>query len=208
MIIDIKNCDLKNDYFHFTNRANVDSILNNGLIPTIGTASKLMDDRENVSVSRGGKGIMGIINSFIYQFTNKIKISEIPEEYKKYFLELSDFKSDDLTNKDVACKAMIRKLKDEVYFRVKLDKEQLEKAKIGVFTEYDVNLPMKIDKSNLDVVTDSANKVLSAYDVAKYIYEKAKDKEVFRRRHDCFFHMFEMEEQNITIKGGNDFAEG
>lgn len=134
MTIDIKDCDLNNDYFHFTNRANVDSILNNGLIPSIGTASQLVDDRENVSVSKGGKGIMGIINSFVYQFTNKMKISEIPEEYKKYFLEISDFKSDDLVNKDVACKAMSRKLKDEVYFRVKLDEGQLEKAQnIEVF---------------------------------------------------------------------------
>ncbi len=207
MTIDIKDCDFNNDYFHFTNRTNVDSILNNGLIPSIGTASQLVNDRENVSVSKGGKGIMGIINSFIYEFTNEIKISEIPEEYKKYFLELSDFNSDDLMNKDVACKGMIRKLKDEIYFRVRLNEEQLGEAKIGAFTEYDVNLPMKIDKSNLDVVTDSDNKVLSAYDVAKYVYEKAKDKEVFRRRHDCFFHMFEMKEQNITTKGGNDFAE-
>ena len=176
MTINIKDCDFNNDYFHFTNRANVDSILNNGLIPSIGTASQLVDDRENVSVSKGGKGIMGIINSFVYQFTNKMKISEIPEEYKKYFLEISDFKSDGLVSKEVACKAMSRKLRDEVYFRVKLDEGQLEKARIGGLTGYDINLPMKIDKSKLDIITDSDNKVLSAYDVASYIYEKAKNK--------------------------------
>ena len=199
MIIDIKNCDLNNDYFHFTNKTNVDSILNNGLIPSIGTASKLVDDRENVSVSKGGKGIMGIINSFIYKFSNQIKVSEIPEEYKKYFIELSSFKSNNLINKEIACKAMIRKLKDEVYFRVKLDEEQLEKAKIGGLTGYDVNLPMKIEKSNLDVVTDGDNKVLSAYDVAAYIYEKTKHIEVFRKMHSDFFYMFEMKKQNEII---------
>ncbi len=204
MTINIKDCDFNNDYFHFTNRANVDSILNNGLIPSIGTASQLVDDRENVSVSKGGKGIMGIINSFVYQFTNKMKISEIPEEYKKYFLEISDFKSDGLVSKEVACKAMSRKLRDEVYFRVKLDEGQLEKARIGGLTGYDINLPMKIDKSKLDIITDSDNKVLSAYDVASYIYEKAKNIEVFRKMHDDFFHMFEMKEPN---KGGDYFAE-
>ena len=81
MTIDIEKCDINNDYFHFTNKANVNSILNNGLIPTIGVASRLVNDRENVSVSKGGKGIMGIINSFIYKFYQGMRISDIPKEY-------------------------------------------------------------------------------------------------------------------------------
>lgn len=192
MTIDIEKCDINNDYFHFTNKANVNSILNNGLIPAIGVASKLVNDRENVSVSKGGKGIMGIINSFIYKFYQEMRISDIPQEYYKYFLEISNFESDDDISKEIACKAMIRKLKDEVYFRVRLDKEQLAKAKIGGLTGYDVNLPIKIDNSNIDIVTDSNNKVLSAYDVAKYVYNRAKDIEVFRNMHNDFFYMFEM----------------
>ena len=82
MTINIKDCDINNDYFHFTNKANVNGILNEGLIPKIGVASKLVNDRENVSVSKGGKGIMGIINSFIYKFYQEMKISDIPDEYK------------------------------------------------------------------------------------------------------------------------------
>ena len=195
MVIDIKNCDINNDYFHFTNRKNIDSILNNGLVPSIGAASQLVEDRPNVSVSKGGKGIMGIINSFIYKFTNEIKTSKIPNEYKKYFTEISDFESDAPISKDVACKAMIRKLKDEVYFRVRLEEEQIEKAKIGGLTGYDVNLPMLIDKSNLDIITDSDNKVLTAYDVASYVYDRAKNKDVFRDMHGEFFYMFEMSEE-------------
>ena len=68
MMIDINECDMNNDYFHFTNKSNINSILNNGLIAQVGTASKLVEDRPNVSISKGGKGIMGIINSFIYKF--------------------------------------------------------------------------------------------------------------------------------------------
>ncbi len=196
MIVDIKKCDINNDYFHFTNRKNIDSILNNGLIPTVGAASKLVEDRPNVSVSKGGKGIMGIINSFIYKFSNELKISEIPEEYKKYFQEISDFTSDSMIGKELASKAMIRKLKDEVYFRVRLNKGQIEKANIGGLTGYDVNLPMMIDKANLDVITDSDDKVLTAYDVAKYVYERAKNIDVFRNMHADFFYMFEMKEQS------------
>lgn len=192
MTIDIQDCDINNDYFHFTNKSNVDSILNNGLIPTIGVASKLVNDRANVSVSKGGKGIMGIINSFIYKFYQEMKISDIPEDYKKYFLEIKNFELNDFISKETACNAMIRKLKDEVYFRVKLNEEQLSNAKIGGLTGYDVNLPMKIDKSQLEIITDENNKVLSAYDVAQYIYNKAKDIEVFRNMHNDFFYMFEM----------------
>lgn len=206
MTIDINDCDINNDYFHFTNKANVNSILNNGLIPTIGTASKLVDDRPNVSVSRGGKGIMGIINSFIFKFSG-LKASEIPEEYKKYFQEVSDFEAYTIISKDDACKAMARKLKDEVYFRVELGEEELKQAKVGVMTEYDINLPMAIDSSKVDIITDSNNNVLSAYDVAMNVYERAKNIDVIRNRHGDFFHMFEMREQNVAKEHNPDEGE-
>lgn len=194
MLVDINKCDINNDYFHFTNKANINSILNTGLKPSVGTASKLVDDRPNVSVSRGGKGIMGIINAFIIKFSG-LKVSEIPEEYKKYFQEISDFKSDILITKDEACKAMTRKLQEEVYFRVKITEEERKQAKVGELTQYDINLPMAIDNSKIDIITDSNHKVLSAYDVARNIYERAKNIQVIRNRHENFFHMFEMVKQ-------------
>ena len=198
MIVDIKKCDMNHDYFHFTNRKNVDSILNNGLIPSIGAASQLVGDSPNVSVSKGGKGIIGIINYFIYKFSKELKVSEIPEDYKKYFCEISDFEADSMISKEIACKAMTRKLKDEVFFRVRLNKGEIEKAKIGGLTGYDVNLPMMIDKSSLAIITDSDNKVLTAYEVARYVYERAKNIEVFRNMHEEFFHMFEMRERSMS----------
>ena len=202
MLVDISNCDINNDYFHFTNKRNINSILNNGLIPQVGTASQLVDDRPNVSISKGGKGIMGTINSFIYKFVNEMKISDIPEEYRKYFTEIDDFTQDGNLSTDIACKAMRRKLKDEVYFRVIPTEEQLKNAKIGGITGYDVNLPDAIGNHQIDVVTDSNNKVLSALDVAQYVFEKAKDIEIFRKMHPDFFHMFELDEKQTKE---NDF---
>ncbi len=199
MIVDIKNCDINNDYFHFSNRKNVDSILNNGLRPSVGTASKLVGDASNVSVSKGGKGIIGIINSFIYKFSRELKTSEIPEEYRKYFLEISDFELSNSISRDVACKAMARKLKDEVYFRVQLDEDEIAKAQIGGLTGYDVSLPMGIDKSKVDIITDSNETVLSAYDVARFVYERAKNIDVIRNMHEDFFYMFEMREQDNSL---------
>lgn len=82
MYIDINKCDLNNYYFHFSNRNNIKSIMENGLIPSRGTASEMLNDRENVSVSEGAKGIMEIINSFIFMFSN-LKVNEIPIPYRK-----------------------------------------------------------------------------------------------------------------------------
>lgn len=200
MIVDIKNCDINNDYFHFSNRKNVDSILNNGLRPSVGTASKLVGDASNVSVSKGGKGIIGIINSFIYKFSRELKTSEIPEEYRKYFLEISDFESSNSISRDVVCKAMTRKLKDEVYFRVQLDEDEIAQAQIGGLTGYDVSLPMEIDKSKVDIITDSNETVLSAYDVARFVYERAKNIDIIRNMHEDFFYMFEMREQDNSLE--------
>ncbi len=199
MMININNCDLNNDYFHFSNKKNMENILNNGLIPFVGPASQLIGDRPNVSLSQGGKGIMGIINSFIYMFCTEIKIYGIPEEYKKYFLEISDFNSNSLISKDIVCKAIIRKLKDEVYFQVELDQVQLEKAQIGGLTGYDINLPIAIDKSKLNIIVDSNNNILSAYDIAQYVYEKAKNIDVLRTMNDDFFYMFDTLGQNGNI---------
>ena len=195
MTISIHECDMNNDYFHFTNKSNVNSILNSGLIPSIGAASKLVEDRANVSVSKGGKGIIGIINSFIFKFAG-LKASEIPEEYKKYFQEISDFEADTVISKDDVYKAMTRKLKDEVYFRVSLGDKELKQAKVGGLTGYDINLPMAIESSKIDIITNSDNKVLSAYDVAMNIYERAKNISAIRNMHEDFFHMFETGNQN------------
>lgn len=197
--VDINKCDLNEDYFHFTNRSNAESILNNGLIPSVGSASQFVGDRPNVSVSQGALGMMGIINSFIFEFSN-CKPSEIPQQYRRYFTEILDFESDALVGRDNTCRAMIRKLQDEVYFRVRLTEDELDQAEVGSMTSYDTKLPMKIDKSRLSIITDSSNKVLSAYDVTKYIYEKAKNIEAVRDNNSDFIYMFEMKENNITYQ--------
>lgn len=74
--IKLSECDLNKGYYHFTNSKNVESILSNGLEARIGTASKMVNDRPNVSVSQGGKGVFGIVNSFIFVLSKKKK-SEI-----------------------------------------------------------------------------------------------------------------------------------
>lgn len=199
MYIDINECDLNNDYFHFSNRNNIESIMENGLIPSRGTASEMVNDRENVSVSEGAKGIIGIINSFIFMFSN-LKVNEIPIPYRKYFLEITDYNTNELVGIELASSAVLRKLKEEVYFRVSLDADTLDKARIGGLTGFDINLPNKISKENIQLIT-SDNNIMTAYDFALYIYEKAKDIEIFREMNEGFFYMFDNTRENdIEVK--------
>lgn len=177
------------------------------MIPQIGVASKIINDRPNVSISQGGKGIIGIIDSFLNKFSEELKISQIPEQYRKYFKEIKDFNSDESISLEDSCKAMIRKLQDEVYFRVTPTEQQLEQAKIPVFSEFDINIPVQINPNQIDIVTDSNNKILSAYEVARYIYDKAKDLYPIRDRHEKFFYMFEMEqEKSEDIDHNSDYG--
>ena len=200
--VDINQCDLNEDYFHFTNRENVNSILINGLIPQVGVASQLVGDRPNVSISKGGKGIMGIITSFLFKFENEMQISDIPQEYRKYFPEITDFSQERPISKALACRAMQRKLNDEVYFRVIPTNEQLERAKIGGVTGYDVNLSDAISRDQVSIVTGPDNRVISALDVARFVFERAKDIAIIREMHPNFFEMFELEEAKLQSEQG------
>ena len=47
---------------------------------------------------------MGIVNSFVFMFANR-SISDIPEDFRKYFTEIDDFSSQKLVGKDIACTA-------------------------------------------------------------------------------------------------------
>ena len=58
----IKDIDMNNAYFHFTEKGNLKSIAKNGLKAQIGDASKLVDDKSRVCFSQGVKGILGIKN--------------------------------------------------------------------------------------------------------------------------------------------------
>ena len=198
MVIDVNECDLNNDYYHFTNVANIQSIVNGGLQPLVGTASNMVGDRPNVSISHGGKGVMGIINSFIHMFSI-LSISQIPNEFRKYFVDdINDFTSNIPVGLDISCRAVARKLKDEVFFRIILDESMLREARIGGLTGFDINLPTAIDGSNLQLVTNSGE-ILTAFDFAQFIYERVKDKDIFREMNEDFFRMFEMEQSKLFL---------
>ena len=190
MYIDKEKCDLNNDYFHFTNKDNVNGIIRNGLLLSKGAASKIKNHESNVSVSKGAKGILGILNSFIFVFS-ELKCNEVPEEFRKYF-DGVNFNSISTVGLENACTAISNKLKDEVYFKVDLDEEQLERAHVGGFgAAYDIRLSEDVDKSKVHLVTDSDLNILSAYDFASYIYDKTESIDIYRKMNSEFYYMMD-----------------
>ncbi len=115
--VDISGIDLNSSYFHFTRRDNLGRISREGLKPQIGGASKMKNEEQSrVYLSRGGKGIIEIKNSFIHEF-KKLKVCDIPEEYRRYF-DIKDYSSQEQVDEKKVYDAMEKRFKDEIYFQV------------------------------------------------------------------------------------------
>ena len=115
--VNINDIDLNNSYFHFTVKDNLEKINKEGLKVQIGDASKMKnEEKPRVYMSKGGKGVIGIKNSFIHEF-KKLKICDIPIEYRKYF-DIMDFSSNEQVNENDVYSAMEKRFKDEIYFMV------------------------------------------------------------------------------------------
>jgi len=116
-VVDINNIDLNNSYFHFTSKENLEQIMNEGLKPKIGGASKMKAEEEpRVYMSKGGKGLIEIKNSFIHEF-KKLRICDIPLEYRKYF-DIKDYSIEEQVDEKSVYDAMEKRFKDEIYFKV------------------------------------------------------------------------------------------
>ena len=170
--IDIENIDLNNSYFHFTEKENLTSIQEKGLIAQIGDASELVEDKPRVCLSLGGKGILGIKNSFIHKFKN-LRICDIPNGYRKYF-SIADFNSTELINTEEIYNAMEKRFKNEVYLIVdaKEGEDFLPEEIHGFASDFDIkgkenhNIP----PNKISILTTSKGN--SALNVIQYIYNR------------------------------------
>lgn len=146
--------------------------------------------------------MFGIINSFIHVLEKK-KINELPEEFKKYFTDIDNFKSNEFVSKENICTAMINKLKDEVYIHIDINDTHLNNAKIGGLTGYNINLPNHIDQSYLKIVTDNDGNVLSSYNFLSYMYEKVKNVNAWKEFNQDLFYMMELDQINKNNTSSN-----
>lgn len=170
--INIEDIDLNNSYFHFTEKCNLESIEKQGLKAQVGDASKMVQDKPRVCLSKGGKGLLGIKNSFIYEFKN-LRICDIPEGYRKYF-EIKDFTSTEMINAEVVYDALEKRFKDEVYLIVdaKEGEDFLSEEIHGLGSDFDIK-----GKENHDISANKLSELVtpngnSAYDVIQYMYNR------------------------------------
>ena len=112
---DVEEIDVNKAYFHFTETKNLPSIEQYGLKAQVGDASQMVDDKPRVCLSKGGKGILGIKDSFIRKF-KETRICDIPEGYKKYF-NITDFTSTKLIPPEVVYEGLQKRFEDEKDFK-------------------------------------------------------------------------------------------
>ena len=74
------------------------------------------EEEPRVYMSKGGKGLIEIKNSFIHEF-KKLRICEIPLEYRRYF-DIKDYSIEKQVDEKSVYDAMERRFRDEVYFKV------------------------------------------------------------------------------------------
>lgn len=177
--INIKDINLNESFFHFTSRDNLENISEEGLKAQIGEATKMVNDDARVYFSRGGKGILGIKNSFILEFQG-ISIKDIPEGYRKYFQTINDFTSEEKLTNEQIYEALSQRMKDEIYFVVDAKEGedfQQEDMYGGLSSEaYDIKgikgHDITPEKLKL-LITDNGN---TAHDVVSYLYNRLLEK--------------------------------
>ncbi len=174
--INIENLDLNNAYFHFTARENLPSIESQGLKAQVGDASKMVQDKPRVCLSKGGKGILGIKNSFIHEF-KKLRICDIPQGYRKYF-DIKDFSSTEVVDESKVYDALEKRFRDEIYLVVNAREGEdfLSEEIHGLGSAYDIKGKENhdIDVSKIDRVETSRGD--TALDVVQYIYNRILEK--------------------------------
>lgn len=174
--INIEDIDINNSYFHFTEKSNLSSIEEQGLKAQVGDASKMVNDRPRVCLSKGGKGLLGIKNSFIYEF-KKLKICHIPEGYRKYF-SIKDFSSNEIIETTAVYDALEKRFKDEIYLLVDAQEGEdfLSEEIHGFGSPFDIK-----GKENHDINVEKLSKLItpngnSTFDVIQYIYNRLLEK--------------------------------
>ena len=201
--IKLSECDVNEKYFHFTNKKNIWGILNFWLQPKIWPASKLVNDVPNVSISEGERGMFGIIDSFIIQFS-EMQINKIPEEFKIYFTDINNFSSKKILSKASVYNAICNKLKEDVYIYIDTNpKDQIfQGAKFNSwmsgFCLFDIWVHYSIEPSKLRVIADENGQILSSYDVILHLFEKAQNDCCIRLNFPNLFKMMKFVGNNYS----------
>lgn len=170
--IHIKDVDLNEAFFHFTDKENLQFIKKEGLKAKCGDASKMVGDKARVCFSQGGKGLMGIKNSLLYELKH-LRICDIPKSYRRYF-SISSFDSMEIVERHQVYEAMMKKFQDEVYLVVDaiLEEDYLEEEIFGLTASFDIKGIENHDIAPSKVALVVSDGCYSALDIMRYVYER------------------------------------
>ena len=188
--INIKSVDLNNSYFHFTDILNLDSIEQRGLEARVGENTNLVGGTgKRIYVSKGIKGILSIIDTFLIKF-EETRICDIPLSQRKYFSDIDDFSGEGTPTKEQIYAAFRNEMRDRVYLLVDIASEDFleEDNKHWGGTSYDIYCKENhnIGQEKLSIVsTDKGSTaldvIIEAYDIAYKIFKENGKEELFIR---------------------------
>ena len=155
--IDIREIDLENGYFHFTNKDNIKNIAKNNLLPMIGKNSYLIEETEKIFFSVGASNILKTHDVWLKWLMNRLFGSyslscncdnkTYDEKIKIWINEfLSKKYQKDTDKKDILFNKYYEEMSNNIYLNLNLSKE-IDFSE----NDYDeVKLRLSKNKDNID----------------------------------------------------------
>lgn len=133
--------------FHFTNKKNLESILEKGLLPSNTGEISGTTGREQPAVffSKGFRGTLGTINRFLINIS-RMPLSEHKEYYEKTFPQIYN-EVNSITDEEWLYKVAHECLKNKIYLVLNLN---------GVFKD-EWDMATREEKEKLDYIIDDTN---------------------------------------------------
>lgn len=145
IVKDISQIDIKHSFFHYTNKKNLDTILENGLEPRIGENSLYVEKTPKNFFVEGERGIITIIDVWLRWLTSKSNTSKFIYWLGTFYMR-TPFCIKSIPNNIVKKKLKNIKKRNKVYEKMKniLDN--------SIFLILDLEENIDFDYNNIDEV--------------------------------------------------------
>ncbi len=148
VVKDISQIDLKQSFFHYTNKSNLDSILKNGLEPRIGENSLHVEKTPKVFFVEGEKGIVVIMDVWLRWLTSKSSTNKFIYWLGTFYMKIP-FCIKSIPNNIVRKNLKSQKKRNKVYEKMKYILEN------SIFLILDLEENIDFDYNDIDEVKDT-----------------------------------------------------
>ena len=146
-LVNLKNLDRENTYFHFTSIKNIEDIEKSGLVPKIGGESKGVETTPKIYFSKGTDGVLKLWNTWLKYEMNAMfneyglikkgyggeTLKKLTEEWHEEFLS-KKYLNDEIKKKALF-ELMYKKMKTMVYLSLDLNEEDFSYDDIDEWKE-------------------------------------------------------------------------